>query len=48
MKPLERRVLVLGLDGATFDLLDPLFEAGKLPFLASLSRRGIRAPLRSV
>lgn len=48
MKPPERRVLVLGLDGATFDLLDPLFEAGKLPFLASLSRRGFRAPLRSV
>ncbi len=43
-----RRFLVLGLDGGTFDLLDPLLEAGELPFLRSLVRRGVRAPLRSV
>ncbi len=43
-----RRFLVLGLDGGTFDLLDPLMEAGELPFLASLVHRGVRAPLRSV
>jgi len=43
-----RRVLVLGLDGGTFDLLDPLMEAGELPFLRSLAARGVRAPLRSV
>jgi len=43
-----RRFLVLGLDGGTFDLLDPLFEAGELPFLRSLVHRGVRAPLRSV
>ncbi len=46
-KPL-RRFLVLGLDGGTFDLLDPLMEAGELPFLRSLVHRGVRAPLRSV
>lgn len=39
---------MLGLDGGTFDLLDPLFAAGELPFLRSLVRRGVRAPLRSV
>jgi predicted AlkP superfamily phosphohydrolase/phosphomutase len=44
----SRRVLVLGLDGGTFDLLDPLFEAGELPYLRSLVRKGVRAPLRSV
>lgn len=44
----QRRFLVLGLDGATFDLLDPLFKAGDLPFLASLAARGVRAPLQSV
>lgn len=44
----SRRVLVLGLDGGTFDLLDPLFAAGELPFLASVARGGLRAPLRSV
>ncbi|HTT14201.1 MAG TPA: alkaline phosphatase family protein [Thermoplasmata archaeon] len=43
-----RRFLVLGLDGGTFDLLDPLMEAGELPFLRSLVRGGLRAPLTSV
>jgi len=43
-----RRYLVLGLDGGTFDLLDPLMEAGELPFLRSLVQKGARAPLRSV
>jgi predicted AlkP superfamily phosphohydrolase/phosphomutase len=44
----HRRFLVLGLDGGTFDLLDPLMAAGELPFLKSLVHRGVRAPLRSV
>jgi predicted AlkP superfamily phosphohydrolase/phosphomutase len=44
----RRRVLVLGLDGGTFDLLDPLFAAGELPYLRSLVQKGTRAPLRSV
>lgn len=44
----SRRFLVLGLDGGTFDLLDPLMRAGELPFLSSLVHRGVRAPLRSV
>ncbi|MGP8078503.1 MAG: alkaline phosphatase family protein [Thermoplasmata archaeon] len=44
----SRRLLVLGLDGGTFDLLDPLMQAGELPFLRSLVHRGVRAPLRSV
>ncbi len=43
-----RRFLVLGLDGGTFDLLDPLMAAGELPFLRSLVHQGVRAPLRSV
>jgi predicted AlkP superfamily phosphohydrolase/phosphomutase len=43
-----RRFLILGLDGGTFDLLDPLMEAGELPFLQSLVHSGIRAPLTSV
>jgi predicted AlkP superfamily phosphohydrolase/phosphomutase len=43
-----RRFLVIGLDGGTFDLLDPLAEAGEIPFLASLAARGVKAPLRSV
>jgi predicted AlkP superfamily phosphohydrolase/phosphomutase len=43
-----RRFLILGLDGGTFDLLDPLMEAGDLPFLRSLAERGVKAPLTSV
>ena len=48
MTPPARRFLILGLDGGTFDLLDPLMDAGELPFLQSLVRRGVRAPLTSV
>ena len=41
------RVLVVGWDGATFDLLDPLVEAGELPNLAALMARGRAADLES-
>ncbi|MCI4357825.1 MAG: alkaline phosphatase family protein [Thermoplasmata archaeon] len=44
----SRRVLILGLDGGTFDLLDPWFKAGELPFLRGLAERGFRSPLVSV
>ncbi|HTZ61198.1 MAG TPA: alkaline phosphatase family protein [Thermoplasmata archaeon] len=44
----RRRFLILGLDGGTFDLLDPLMDAGDLPFLKSMVSRGVRAPLTSV
>ncbi|HTW76620.1 MAG TPA: alkaline phosphatase family protein [Thermoplasmata archaeon] len=44
----QRRFLILGLDGGTFDLLDPLMDAGDLPFLKSMVRSGVRAPLMSV
>lgn len=43
--PSIRRLLVLGLDGATWDLLDPLLEAGRLPHLAALIDAGSRAEL---
>jgi predicted AlkP superfamily phosphohydrolase/phosphomutase len=42
------RFLILGLDGGTFDLLDPLIEAGELPFLGRLRKEGVSAPLTSV
>ena len=41
------RVLVIGLDGATWTLLEPLLAQGKLPTLARLIREGSRASLRS-
>lgn len=41
------RVLVLGLDGGTFDVFRPLMEAGKMPNLAALARRSAAGPLES-
>jgi predicted AlkP superfamily phosphohydrolase/phosphomutase len=38
---------VVGLDAATFDIIDPLVEAGQLPNLGKLMSRGARGPLRS-
>jgi predicted AlkP superfamily phosphohydrolase/phosphomutase len=43
----KRRVLILGIDGATFDVMDPLIAAGRLPNFARLMRSGTSAPLRS-
>ena len=42
------RVLVLGLDGATFDLLDAWMERGLMPNVQRLATEGSRAVLRSV
>ncbi|MGH2699768.1 MAG: alkaline phosphatase family protein [Actinomycetota bacterium] len=41
------RLIVLGWDSATFDVVDPLIAEGRLPALSSLLERGWRAPLRS-
>lgn len=42
------RVLVIGLDGATLDLVVPWAKAGKLPVLSRLMQEGNYARLRSV
>jgi predicted AlkP superfamily phosphohydrolase/phosphomutase len=42
------KTLLIGLDGATFTVVDPLVERGVMPFLGSLLARGVRAPLTSV
>ncbi len=44
---LARRVLVIGLDGATFNIIKPLVAEGRLPTLARLMREGTHVPLRS-
>ena len=41
------RVLVIGLDGVTFDLLGPWIEAGELPNLQRLMQQGAWGKLRS-
>ena len=42
------QLIVIGLDGATWDLLDPMIEAGRLPNLARIKREGVHGPLRSI
>lgn len=42
------KLVLIGLDGATFTMLDPLMEQGVMPYLKSLAEGGVRAPLRSI
>jgi predicted AlkP superfamily phosphohydrolase/phosphomutase len=44
---LAQRVLILGLDGATWDVLRPLMDAGRMPHLARVVREGASGVLRS-
>lgn len=46
-RPKQPRVLVIGLDGATFRLIHPMIAAGQLPNLASLMADGVAGELRS-
>jgi predicted AlkP superfamily phosphohydrolase/phosphomutase len=41
------RLLCLGLDGADYRLVSSLLDAGRLPMLAEVARRGVFGPLRS-
>src|SRR5579859_7579572 len=42
------KALLIGLDGATFTVLDPYMERGVMPFLRKLVGQGSRAALRSI
>ena len=42
------RTLIVGLDGADWQIVDPLIEQGRLPNLAALRRRGAHANLKSL
>ena len=41
------RLIVLGWDSATFDVIEPLAQQGRVPVLSGMIERGWRAPLRS-
>ena len=41
------RVFVLGLDGATFEIIDPLIAEGRLPTLGKLIEKGCARELLS-
>ena len=43
----KNRVLIIGLDGATFDLIKPWIRGGKLPALGSLLEQGAHGELTS-
>ena len=43
----DKRVLLVGIDGATLRVAGPMMAAGKLPNLARIARAGASGPLRS-
>ncbi len=45
--PIKRKAAVFGLDGITFDLLQPWLDEGRLPNLAKLLKEGVDGRLRS-
>ncbi|MBI4719169.1 MAG: alkaline phosphatase family protein [Planctomycetes bacterium] len=45
--PLVERLLIIGLDGATFDVLNPLMAEGRMPRLAEAVASGASGVLRS-
>ncbi len=47
MNHCERKLLFVGLDGATWDIINPLIEKGKLPHLKSLIDKGTYGILMS-
>lgn len=46
-KPLTERLLIIGLDGATFDVLTPMMDAGRMPNLRRLIESGVSGVLNS-
>ncbi len=47
LPPVAERVLIVGLDGATFNVLDPLMAEGRMPRLQAAIASGASGPLRS-
>lgn len=47
-EPAVTKVVILGVDGMDWRIIDPLIEQGKLPNIAGLIERGTRADFRSL
>jgi predicted AlkP superfamily phosphohydrolase/phosphomutase len=48
VRPSGSRVLIIGLDGATFRVMQPLLNAGKLPTIGRLIAQGVSGVLTSI
>jgi predicted AlkP superfamily phosphohydrolase/phosphomutase len=46
-KKAKKKIVIIGWDGATWDLINPWIKSGDLPFLASLKEKGTTGKLRS-
>jgi predicted AlkP superfamily phosphohydrolase/phosphomutase len=44
----SKRVILIGIDGGTWNRIDPMLQAGRMPHLQSLIEEGARAPLKSM
>ncbi len=44
----RNKIVIIGLDGGTFEIIDPLIAEGRLPNIARLIEKGTRGPLQSV
>jgi len=44
----SRRVLLIGLDGADWDIIDPLMQQGRMPHMRRLVDQGARARLKAI
>jgi predicted AlkP superfamily phosphohydrolase/phosphomutase len=45
---MKNKVLVIALDGGTFEVLRPLIEKNKLPTIKSILENGVNGQLRSI
>lgn len=43
----KKKIMIIGLDGATFDIIDPLVNEGKLPNIAKIIKNGAKGNLTS-
>jgi len=45
---MKKKIVILGIDAATWKIIDPLISEGKLPALRSLINEGVRADLKTI
>ena len=48
VEPLDRKVVVIGVDAYTWRIAEPLMQQGRMPHMKSLVARGARANLRTI